>query len=84
MAADLRLQYVSATNARYLRRAFGQSPILEQDTVTYDALDEFRIAAFGGTDLIDVDLAFANFGTVDGGPDADTCTAPDHWIKISC
>ena len=83
-AEDLQLQRISATSAVFKRKPRGLSSVLEQDTITMDATDEFLISALGGDDLIAIDLMFAQLGSVDGGDGLDACTAPAAWTKVSC
>jgi Ca2+-binding RTX toxin-like protein len=83
-AEDLQLQRVSATNAWFKRKPRGLVSVLEQDTLTMDAIDEFLISALDGDDLITVDALFTQLGSVDGGNGTDTCTAPAAWTKVSC
>ena len=78
------MQRVSATSALFKRKPRGLVSVLEQDTITMDASDEFHISALGGDDLIAIDLAFTQLGSVDGGDGIDTCTAPAAWTKVSC
>ena len=58
--------------------------VLELDSITMDASDEFLISALGGDDLIAIDLAFTQLGSIDGGDGIDSCTAPAAWTKVSC
>ena len=83
-AEDLRLQFVSATGALFMRKPRGLVSILEQDTIVMDAADEFLVSALDGDDLIAIDGAFTQLGSVDGGGGADSCTAPAAWTKVSC
>ena len=83
-AEDLQLQPVRTTGALFKRKPRGLSSVLEQDTITMDAADEFLISALGGDDLITIDLLFTQLGSVDGGDGIDTCTAPAAWTKVSC
>ena len=81
---DLQLQRISATSAIFKRKPRGLSSVLEQDTITMDATDEFLISALGGDDLITIDSLFTQLGSVDGGDGTDVCTGPAAWTKISC
>jgi Ca2+-binding RTX toxin-like protein len=83
-AESLRLQFVSSTSSRFVRKPRGLSSTLELDSITNDASDEVSIQALGGDDLITVDLAINMLGVVDGGDGTDSCSAPDSWTKISC
>jgi Ca2+-binding RTX toxin-like protein len=83
-AEDLRLQRVNATSASFRRKPRGLSSILEQDSITMDATDEFLISALGGDDLITIDSLFTQLGSVDGGDGLDVCTGPAAWAKVSC
>ncbi len=83
-ADEMRLTRNSATTATYIRRPRGLLSILEQDSVTTDATDEFSLNALGGDDLIAIDLTFTLLGSIDGGDGIDSCTSPAAWIKISC
>ncbi len=83
-ADDLRLQFLSATTANFIRKPRGLQSVLEQDSVVYDASDEVVINALNGDDLITVDAAFTILGMVDGGNGIDSCTAPAGWTKVSC
>jgi Ca2+-binding RTX toxin-like protein len=81
---DLALQRLSATSAVFKRKPRGLVSVLEQDTITMDATDEFFINALGGDDLISIDVALTQLGSVDGGDGSDSCTAPAAWTKVSC
>ncbi len=83
-AEDLQLQRILATSAVFKRKPRGLVSVLEQDTITMDATDEFFINALGGDDLISIDAALTQLGSVDGGDGTDTCTAPAAWTKVSC
>ena len=83
-AEDLQLQRVSATSAVFKRKPRGLVSILEQETITMDATDEFFINALSGDDLIAIDPAFTQLGSVDGNDGTDSCTAPAAWTKVSC
>ena len=83
-AEDLQLQRVSATSALFKRKPRGLVSVLEQDTITMDAADEFLISALDGDDLITIDSLFTQLGSVDGGNGTDVCTAPAAWTKVSC
>jgi hypothetical protein len=83
-AEDLRLLRSSATIAAFQRKPRGLSSILERDTITMDASDEFVLYALGGDDLIAIDSLFTQLGFVDGGDGTDTCTSPTAWSKVSC
>ncbi|MBL8812685.1 MAG: hypothetical protein JNM43_21145 [Planctomycetaceae bacterium] len=83
-AEDLQLQRVSATSASFRRKPRGLTSVLEQDTITMDATDEFLISALGGDDLITIDSLFTQLGSVDGGDGTDVCTGPVAWAKVSC
>jgi Ca2+-binding RTX toxin-like protein len=83
-ADDLRLTGHSASVASFVRRDRKASLALETDLFVFDSSDVFNIDALSGNDLISIDLAFANLGTVDGGSGTDTCTAPSSWTRISC
>lgn len=83
-AEDLRLLRSSATSAAFQRKPRGLSSILERDTITMDASDEFVLYALGGDDLIAIDSLFTQPGFVDGGDGTDTCTSPTAWSKVSC
>ena len=83
-AEDLQLQRVNPTSALFKRKPRGLSSVLEQDTITMEASDEFLISALGGDDSIAIDLAFTQLGSVDGGDGTDVCTAPAAWTKVSC
>ncbi len=83
-ADSLRLQFLSATTANFIRKPRGLQSVLEQDSVVYDATDEAVVNALDGDDLITIDAAFAILGLVDGGNGIDTCTAPVGWTKASC
>ncbi len=83
-AEDLQLQRVSSTSALFKRKPRGLSSVLEQDTITMDATDEFSVSALGGDDLITIDSLFTQLGSVDGGDGTDVCTGPAAWTKISC
>jgi hypothetical protein len=83
-AEDLQLQRVSSTSALFRRKPRGLSSVLEQDTITMDATDEFLISALGGDDLITIDSLFTQLGSVDGGDGTDVCTGPAAWAKVSC
>ncbi|MFM7741123.1 MAG: SBBP repeat-containing protein [Planctomycetota bacterium] len=61
----------------------GELP-LERDYYDYDREDKIEIQAKDGDDIINIDLAFENYGIVDGGFGDDTCEAPSHWTRISC
>ncbi len=81
---DLNLQRASATSSSFRRKPRGLVSVLELDSITMDATDEFLISALGGDDLIAIDLAFTQLGSVDGGDGTDSCTAPAAWTKVSC
>jgi hypothetical protein len=81
---DLRLQRVNPTSALFKRKTRGLSSVLEQDTITMDATDEFLICAIGGDDLITIGNLFTQLGSMDGGDGTDTCTGPAAWTKVSC
>jgi RTX calcium-binding nonapeptide repeat (4 copies)/Beta-propeller repeat len=81
---SLRLQFLTATTANFVRKPRGLVSVLEQDSFVYDASDEVVINALDGDDLITIDAAFTILGLVDGGNGADTCTAPATWTKVSC
>ncbi len=83
-ADSLRLQFLSATTANFIRKPRGLQSVLEQDSIVYDATDEAVVNALDGDDLITIDTAFAILGLVDGGNGIDTCTAPVGWTKASC
>ena len=83
-AEDLNLQRASATSSSFRRKPRGRVSVLELDSITMDATDEFLISALGGDDLIAIDLAFTQLGSVDGGDGTDSCTAPAAWTKVSC
>ncbi len=83
-AEDLRLQRVNSTSALFKRKPRGLSSILEQDSITMDATDEFWVSALGGDDLITIDSLFTQLGSVDGGDGTDVCTGPAAWAKVSC
>ena len=83
-AEDLQLQRISATSAVFKRKPRGLLSVLEQDTITMDATDEFFINALGGDDLIAIDATFTQLGSVDGNDGTDSCTAPAAWTKVSC
>ena len=83
-AEDLNLQRASATSSSFRRKPRGLVSVLELDSITMDATDEFLISALGGDDLIAIDLAFTQLGSVDGGDGTDSCTAPAAWTKVSC
>ncbi len=83
-AESLRLEFLTATTSRFVRKPRGLSTTLELDTITNDASDEVSVQALGGDDLITIDLAFTMLGVVDGGDGTDSCTAPASWTKISC
>lgn len=83
-AEDLQLQRVSGTSAVFKRKPRGLVSVLEQDTITMDATDEFFINALGGDDLIAIDQALTQLGSVDGGDGTDNCTSPAAWTKVSC
>ena len=83
-AEDLQLQRVSPTSALFKRKPRGLTSVLEQDTITMDATDEFLISALGGDDLITIDSLFTQLGSVDGGDGTDLCTGPVAWSKVSC
>ena len=83
-AEDLNLQRASATSSSFRRKPRGLVSVLERDSITMDATDEFLISALGGDDLIAIDLAFTQLGSVDGGDGTDSCTAPAAWTKVSC
>ena len=81
------MQRVSATSALFKRKPRGLVSVLEQDTITMDASDEFRVSALGGDDLITIDSLFTQLGSIDGGDGGDgtdSCTAPAAWTKVSC
>ncbi len=80
----LRLQFLSATTANFIRRPRGLMSVMEQDSIVYDASDETMINALDGDDLITIDAAFTMLGLVDGGLGTDSCTAPAAWTKVSC
>src|SRR6202008_4065220 len=63
-AEDLNLEQLSGTSSIFRRRPRGLTTILEQDSITMDASDEFLISALGGDDLIAIDLAFTQLGSV--------------------
>ena len=83
-AENLQLLQNSATSAVFKRKPRGLLSVLEQDTITMDATDEFFISALGGDDLIAIDPTFTQLGSIDGGDGTDSCTAPAAWIKVSC
>ena len=83
-AEDLRLQRVNATSAFFKRKPRGLSSLLEQDSITMDATDEFWVSALGGDDLITIDSLFTQLGSIDGGDGTDVCTGPAAWAKVSC
>ncbi len=83
-AEDLQLQRISATSAVFKRKPRGLVSVLEQETITMDATDEFFISALSGDDLIAIDPAFTQLGSVDGNDGTDSCTAPAAWTKVSC
>lgn len=83
-AEDLQLQRLSATSALFKRKPRGLQSVLEQDTITMDATDEFFINALAGDDLISVDAALTQLGSVDGGDGTDSCTSPAAWTRVSC
>jgi Ca2+-binding RTX toxin-like protein len=83
-AESLRLEFITATTSRFVRKPRGLSTTLELDTITNDASDEVSVQALGGDDLITIDLAITMLGVVDGGDGTDSCTAPAAWTKISC
>ncbi|MEQ1903425.1 MAG: hypothetical protein ABL888_04510 [Pirellulaceae bacterium] len=83
-ADDLRLTRLNSTAASFVRKNRGATVALETDLFVYDSSDVFDINALAGNDLISIDLAFANLGSVNGGTDTDTCTAPSSWTRISC
>jgi Ca2+-binding RTX toxin-like protein len=83
-AESLRLEFVTATTSRFVRKPRGLSTTLELDSITNDASDEVSVQALGGDDLITIDLAITMLGVVDGGDGTDSCTAPASWTKISC
>ncbi len=83
-AEDLQLTRLSATSATFRRKPRGLTSSLEFDSITMDATDEFFIQALDGDDLISVDLALTQIGSVDGGNGTDSCTAPAAWTKVSC
>ena len=75
---------MNATSALFKRKPRGLVSILEQETITMDATDEFLVSAQGGDDLITIDSLFTQLGSVDGGDGTDVCTAPVAWTKVSC
>lgn len=75
-AEDLALLRASATSASFRRKPRGLTSVLELDSITMDASDEFLISALGGDDLIAIDLTFTQLGSVDGGDGTDSCTNP--------
>ena len=83
-AEDLVLLRASATSASFRRKPRGLTSVLELDSITMDASDEFLISALGGDDLIAIDLAFTQLGSVDGGDGTDSCTNPAAWTRVSC
>jgi Ca2+-binding RTX toxin-like protein len=83
-AEDLQLTRVNATSASFRRKPRGLVSVLELDTITMDAMDEFLISALSGDDLIAIDLTFSQLGSIDGGDGTDSCTAPAAWTKVSC
>ncbi len=83
-AEDLQLSRASATSASFRRKPRGLVSILELDTITMDATDEFLISALGGDDLITIDNLFTQLGSVDGGDGTDVCTGPAAWTRVSC
>ncbi len=83
-AEDLALLRASATSASFRRKPRGLTSVLELDTITMDASDEFLISTLGGDDLIAIDLAFTQLGSVDGGDGTDACTNPAAWTRVSC
>jgi Ca2+-binding RTX toxin-like protein len=83
-AEDLQLARNSATSATFRRKPRGLTSSLESKGITMDATDEFFIQALDGDDLIAIDTAFTQLGSVDGGNGSDTCTAPGAWTKVSC
>ncbi len=83
-AEDLQLARLSATSATYRRKPRGLTSALEFDSITMDATDEFFIQALDGDDLISVDVALTQLGSIDGGNGTDTSTAPVAWTKVSC
>lgn len=83
-AEDLQLTRLSATSATFRRKPRGLTSSLEFDSITMDATDEFFIQALDGDDLISVDLALTQIGSVDGGNGTDSCTTPAAWTKVSC
>ena len=80
----LELQRVSATSSYFRRKPRGLVSVLELDTITMDASDEFHVSALGGDDLIAIDALFTQLGSIDGGEGTDSCTAPAAWTKVSC
>ena len=83
-AEDLALLRASATSASFRRKPRGLTSVLELDSITMDASDEFLISALGGDDLIAIDLTFTQLGSVDGGDGTDSCTNPAAWTRVSC
>lgn len=81
---ELRLVVAFDSLGMFQRSAIGSEPMLERDYFEYDIEDTVEIRAGGGDDLINVDLAFAIFGTVDGGEGTDLCDSPVDWTRISC
>ncbi len=81
---NLRLQFLTATTANFIRKPRGLLSLQELDSIVYDATDEAVINALDGDDLITVDPTFAILGIVDGGNGTDSCTAPAGWFKASC
>jgi hypothetical protein len=81
---ELQLQQVNATSAVFRRKPRGLINALELDSIFTDVADEFFVSALGGDDVVAIDLAFTQLGSVDGGDGADSCTAPAAWIKVNC
>jgi arginine repressor len=81
---DLRLVNIFDGLGRFERFNSTGATLLDRDSLEYDLDDKVEIRAGEGDDKISVDLAFAIFGTVDGGDGDDFCTAPADWTKISC
>ncbi|MEQ1905248.1 MAG: hypothetical protein ABL888_13755 [Pirellulaceae bacterium] len=83
-ADDLRLVRDSAVMGYFNRYQLGFDQLQEQDEIHYDSFDKVEIRALNGDDQINVDLAFAITGIVNGGDGLDSCVAPSSWTKISC
>lgn len=76
---ELDVLRTSSTNGRFRNLPFG-----EVDFFQYDALDNIRVDAGGGDDMIFIDAAFTILGNVNGGVGFDICTKPAAWTSANC